>query len=61
MFNNVRNPQKTNRLIRTWVPTGNPRKPLACVWIDIAGTSASASSPEAVASNVTSGRQPLCA
>ena len=61
MFNNIRNPQNTNRLTRTWVPTGNPRKPLACVWIDAAGTSTRTSSPEAVSSNANSRRLPLCA
>jgi hypothetical protein len=61
MFNNIRNPQNANRLIRTWVATGNPRRPLACVWIDAAGTNVSTSSKEAVSSNTNSGRLPLCA
>ncbi len=26
--------RETDRLICVWVPTGNPRAPLTCVWIE---------------------------
>ncbi|MGO8719822.1 MAG: hypothetical protein ACLQMO_11465 [Acidobacteriaceae bacterium] len=26
--------RKTDRLICVWVPTGNPRTPLTCVWLE---------------------------
>ena len=26
--------RETDRLICVWVPTGNPRTPLTCVWIE---------------------------
>ena len=61
MTNKILTLRKAGRLTCTWVPTGNPRTPLACVWIDTAGTSARTSSPEAVSSNANSGRLPLCA
>ncbi len=34
MNNNILTLQKTTRLTCAWVPTGNPRNPLACVWVD---------------------------
>ncbi len=61
MFNNIRNLNNTNRLIRTWVPTCNPRNPLVSVWIDTGGTNQRTSSKESVSSNANSGRLPLCA
>jgi hypothetical protein len=34
MKNIVRTTPKTGRMTCAWVPTGNPRTPLACVWTD---------------------------
>jgi hypothetical protein len=50
--------QKTARLTCAWVPTGNPRNPLACVWFD---ANARTTSKEASSSNNESGRLPQCA
>ena len=57
MFNIFTLP-KTGRLTCAWVPTGNPRNPLACIWVE---TSARKSSKEVSSSNDESGRLPLCA
>lgn len=58
MFNTILTLQKPDRLTCAWVPTGNPRNPLACVWAD---TAARKSSKAAASSNSNSGRMPLCA
>jgi hypothetical protein len=58
MTNNILTLQKAGRLTCTWVPTGNPHTPLACVWAEAKARSAStvASSPD-----YESGRMLLCA
>jgi hypothetical protein len=60
MTNNILCLRKAGRLTCTWVGTGDPRNPLACVWTDGKAHSdckeASASSP-----NKTSGRMLRCA
>jgi hypothetical protein len=58
MTNNILTLRMPARLTCVWVPTGNPRKPLACVWVD---PNAHAASKEASSSNTNSGRLPLCA
>ena len=57
MFKNILNLQKNGRLTCSWVRTGNPHQPLACIWGDtpVRSTSA-ASSPKD-----ESGRMSLCA
>jgi hypothetical protein len=58
MTNNILTLQRAGRLTCAWVPTGNPRNPLACVWADAKARSVStaASSPKK-----ESGRMPRCA
>lgn len=34
MLNKVRKNQLERRLECVWIPTGNPRQPLACVWME---------------------------
>jgi hypothetical protein len=34
MNNTLLTTRKTGRMTCVWVPTGNPRTPLACVWKD---------------------------
>ena len=58
MFNNVLTLQKSRRLTCVWVPTGNPRMPLACVWLE---TTARDNSKAASSSNDESWGIPLCA
>ena len=58
MTNRILTLQKAGRLTCAWVPTGNPRNPLACVWAE---TAARKSAKAAPSSNVNSGRMPRCA
>ncbi len=55
---NILTLHKTARLRCAWIPTGNPRMPLACVWAD--GNPRS-SCREASSSNDESGGMLLCA
>ena len=57
MTNKILTLQKAG-LTCAWVPTGNPRNPLACVWAE---TAARKSAQAAPSSNIDSGRMPLCA
>jgi hypothetical protein len=34
MNNNFSTTRKSGRLTCVWAPTGNPKSPLACVWMD---------------------------
>ncbi len=58
MFKNTLTLQKAARLTCSWVRTGDPQRPLACVWADakVRTSSKAASSPKD-----ESGRMPLCA
>ena len=47
------------RLTCTWVSTGNPRNPLACVWAETIPPRQAAKKPSP--SNANSGRMPRCA
>jgi hypothetical protein len=58
MTNNILTLKKAGRLTCTWVSTGDPRNPLACVWADCKGRS---SRKEASSPNQTSGRMQRCA
>jgi hypothetical protein len=58
MNNNVLTLQKTARLTCAWVSTGNPRNPLACVWVD---TNAQNNCKVASSSNDELGGLRLCA
>jgi hypothetical protein len=59
MNNKLLTIRKTGRLTRVWVPTGNIRTPLACVWVE-ADTFHPASAVPA-SSNDESGGMLLCA
>ena len=57
MSNNVLTLKKTGRLTCAWLPTGDPRQPLACVW-----TADSRNVAKAASSTKTdSGRMLVCA
>jgi hypothetical protein len=58
MFNNILTLQKPLRLTCSWVRTGNPRNPLACVWVK---ASARNNGKVASSANDESGRMALCA
>ena len=58
MFNNILTLQRPIRLTCFWVRTGNPRNPLACVWVD---TNVCSNPKEASSSNNKSGGMLLCA
>jgi hypothetical protein len=58
MTNNILTLQSAGRLTCAWVPTGNPRNPLACVWAE---TAARKSAKAAPSPNIDSGRMRLCA
>jgi hypothetical protein len=58
MFNNILTLQRPIRLTCFWVHTGNPRNPLACVWVD---SNARNNCKEASSSNNESGGMQLCA
>jgi len=58
MFNNILMLRKTSRLICSWVATGNPSMPLACVWAE---TSVPNNGREPSSSKEELGRMPLCA
>jgi hypothetical protein len=58
MFNNILTLQRPIRLICFWVRTGNPRNPLACVWVD---SNARNNCKEASSSNDKLGGMLLCA
>jgi hypothetical protein len=58
MYNNILTLPKPGRMTCAWVPTGNPKMPLACVWVE---TSARKNAKEASSSNDESGRMLLCA
>lgn len=58
MYNDILILQMPGRLTCAWVPTGNPRNPLACVWVE---TNARKNSKEASFTNDESGRMRLCA
>jgi hypothetical protein len=58
MTNRILTLQKAGRLTCAWVPTGNPRNPLACVWAE---TAVRVSAKAAPSSNDNSGRMPRCA
>jgi hypothetical protein len=58
MNNNILTLQKPFRLTYFWVRTGNPRSPLACVWV---GTNARSTCKEASSSNDELGGMLLCA
>jgi hypothetical protein len=58
MTNKILTLQSVGRLTCAWVPTGNPRNPLACVWAE---TAARKSANAAPSSNANSGRMQLCA
>jgi hypothetical protein len=58
MTNKILTLRTTGRLTCTWVPTGNPRNPLACVWTETAARNSSTAAPS---SNANSRRVPLCA
>lgn len=57
MTNNILTLQKAGRLTCTWVRTGDPRNPLACVWAD----GKARGGKEASSPNDESGRMLLCA
>jgi len=57
MINKLHLVQKTVLLTCIWVPTGNPRMPLVCVWTE---SKASQANPDAFATDET-GRMHLCA
>ena len=57
MINKLHLVQKTVFLTCTWVPTGNPRMPIACVWTE---SKASQANPHAFTTDET-GRMHLCA
>ena len=57
MFNSVLTLKKAGRLTCAWLPTGDPRQPLACVW-----TADSRNVAKAASSTKTdSGRMLVCA
>ena len=58
MTNNILTLRKTGRLVCAWVATGNPRTPLACVWVD---PDARGDTKAASSSNIPSGETALCA
>jgi hypothetical protein len=58
MTNKILTLRKAGRLTCTWVPTGNPRNPLACAWVE---TDARKSAKAAPSSNAISGRIAQCA
>jgi hypothetical protein len=58
MFNNILILQMPVRLTCAWVPTGNLRNPLACIWAEATTRGAF---KEASSSKANSGRMPLCA
>jgi hypothetical protein len=58
MFNNNLTLHRAVRLTCSWVRTGNPRNPLACVWVD---SNARNNGKEASSSNDESGGMLLCA
>jgi len=58
MFNNILTIQKTARLTCSWVHTGNPQNPLACVWAE---TTPQKTCKQATSSTDESGRLLLCA
>jgi hypothetical protein len=57
MKNKLHLVQKIVRLTRTWVPTGDAKNPLACVWVE-AGTQRAVSAAPA---GTEAGRLHLCA
>ena len=57
MNNNLHLIQKTTRLSCTWVPTGDIKRPLACVW---SGSKAPQAVPVAT-TKIEAGRMHLCA
>jgi hypothetical protein len=58
MTNNIFTLQRAARLTCFWVLTGNPRNPLACVWVE---TNARMNGKEASPSNDETGGMLLCA
>jgi hypothetical protein len=57
MINKLHLVQKTVLLTCTWVPTGDPRMPIACVWME---SKASQANPDAFSTDGTR-RMHLCA
>ncbi len=57
MMNKLFLTQKTGRLIRKWVPTGDPKTPLACVWV----VSKAPTDAATASSTDETGRMHLCA
>ena len=49
--------QRAGRLACRWIPTGDPRMPLACIWT---GSKAAQAAPDA-SSTEEAGRMHLCA
>jgi hypothetical protein len=57
MFNNVLTFKKAGRLTCAWLPTGDPRHPLTCIWtVDPRSAAKAASS-----TTTDSGRMLVCA
>jgi hypothetical protein len=57
MTNNILALKKAGHLTCTWIATGDPRTPLACVWAQPKGRS---SAKEALSPNDDSGRVLCC-
>jgi|HubBroStandDraft_5_1064220.scaffolds.fasta_scaffold2364052_1 hypothetical protein len=51
--------RETGRLTCVWVPTGNPKSPLACVWMEVEPSYAASTTH--VSANSEAGRMRLCA